>query len=71
MIAKTLKSIPTKQQGVIALVIGLLVLLGSFGKLRVLQSFFNTIMIIVGFGLFFWGLAKSDLIKTITKKLNL
>lgn len=67
MLDKLFKNIQVKHQGFIALVIGLLVLFGSLGRLGVLQAFFHTIMIIAGLSLLLWGLDKSDLLKSLKK----
>lgn len=67
MIDKLLKNISVKHQGFLALVVGLLVLFGSLGRLGVLQAFFHTIMIVAGLLLLLWGLDKSDLLKMIKK----
>jgi len=62
-----LDSISTKHQGVLALLMGLILILGSLGKLGVLQSILNTIMIAVGAILLFWGLTKSNTLAEIKK----
>lgn len=70
MIKKFLKNIPEKHQGLIALVLGVLVLFGALGRLGVLQAFFYSIMIITSVSLLLWGLDKSDALKVIAKRLK-
>lgn len=65
MLDNLFKNIDVKYQGFIALIIGLLVLFGSLGRLGILQAFFHTIMIIAGLSLLLWGLDKSDLLKNL------
>lgn len=62
-----LESISTKHQGLLALLMGLILILGSLGKLGVLQGILNTIMIGVGIILLFWGLNKSKTLAEIKK----
>lgn len=56
-----LRNMSPVQQGLIALVVGLVLLFGALGKLGFLQEFLNIIMVIVGIYLLVWGLDKSNL----------
>lgn len=67
MFGKLFKNISNKTQGLVALAIGTLLLLGAFGHLGILQAFFNTIKIIAGVVLLFWGLEKSELLGSLKK----
>lgn len=70
MLNNLLKNISTKQQGLLALLMGIILILGSLGKLGVLQGILNTIMIAVGVILLFWGLTQSKTIDKIKKALK-
>lgn len=61
-----LRNMSPTQQGLIALIVGLVLLFGALGKLGFLQEFLNIIMVIVGIYLLVWGLDKSNLWKKIT-----
>lgn len=65
MINKLLKSIDHKQQGVIALALGFVLVFGALGKLGFLQDFLNIIMIFVGAYLLFWGLKQTNLLQAV------
>ena len=61
-----LRAMSPVQQGLIALVVGLVLLFGALGKLGFLQEFLNIIMVIVGIYLLVWGLDKSNVWRKIT-----
>ena len=67
MIDNIYKNIPTKHQGFIALVLGILLLFGSLGRLGVIQTFFHVIMIVAGVNLILWGIDKSNILSIIKK----
>lgn len=58
------QGIPAKTQGIAGIVVGILLLFGAFGSLGMLQAFFHTIMVAAGVLLLFWGLDKSELLKS-------
>ena len=66
MINKFLNKFSVKQQGVTALIIGLLFLLFSLSKLGTL--IIHSLTIVIGLLLVYWGLEKTDLIKLFNKK---
>ena len=55
-------NISSQNQGLIALALGILVLIGAAGHLGILQDFFYIIMIIIGVNLVIWGLPKTGFI---------
>ena len=65
-----LDNISVKNQGVLALLMGIILILGSLGKLGVLQGILETILVAVGIVLLVWGLLKSDLIASVKKMLK-
>ncbi|MBI2353086.1 hypothetical protein HYV11_02465 [Candidatus Dependentiae bacterium] len=62
MFDKILDSISAKNKGMIALVLGALVLIGAVGRLGILQDFFYIIMIIAGINLIVWGIRESEIL---------
>jgi hypothetical protein len=54
------KHVKPEAQGMLACILGLILILGTFGKLQVLQSLLNSVMIIVGIILVIWGLRVSN-----------
>jgi len=62
MVDQIFSNISPKNQGLIALVLGILVLIGAAGHLGILQDFFYIIMIIAGINLVLWGLRQSDIL---------
>ena len=60
MLDNLISSISTKQQGFLALLMGAILILGSLGKLGILQGILETIMIGAGIILLLWGLNKTD-----------
>ncbi len=62
MLDQILKGISPKNQGFIALILGALVLVGSVGRLGILQDFFYIIMIISGIHLIVWGVKASGVL---------
>lgn len=61
-----LRNMSLVHQGLIALVVGFVLLFGALGKLGFLQDFLNIIMVVVGIYLLVWGLDKSNLWKKIS-----
>ena len=68
MLDQLFGNISQKNQGLIALILGALVLIGAAGHLGILQDFFYIIMIFVGINLVLWGLRQSDLLPATSKK---
>lgn len=62
MLDQVFSNISPKNQGLIALILGALVLIGAAGHLGILQDFFYIIMIIVGINLVLWGLRQSAIL---------
>ena len=56
MFDKILKSMSLKSQGVFALILGLILVLGTLGKLQILQGILNSVMIFTGIILLVWGM---------------
>lgn len=50
------KNFSLQTQGVFAFVLGLILILGTLGKLQILQGILNSIMIFTGVVLLIWGL---------------
>lgn len=67
MLDNLIKSISTTQQGILALLMGTILILGSLGKLGILQGILETIMIGAGVILLLWGLNKTDAYAQIKK----
>lgn len=59
MFESLIKNMSPESKGMIASILGLILILGTLGKLNVLQSILNSIMIIVGLFLLIWGLNTS------------
>ena len=56
MFKDLLHKIKPEIQGMVALILGLVLILGTLGKLQILQGILNAIMILVGITLIVWGL---------------
>jgi len=54
------KKMSPESKGVLASILGLILILGTLGKLNVLQGILNSIMILVGLFLLAWGLNTSN-----------
>lgn len=67
MFDKLLTKLSSVHQGYLALLMGLILVLGSLGKLGVLQGILNTILIAVGLILVFWGFNKSNSMQSLQK----
>jgi ABC-type amino acid transport system permease subunit len=59
MFDKILKSMSLEAQGVFSLILGLILVLGTLGKLQILQGILNSVMIFTGIILLIWGLNAS------------
>ena len=59
MLNNFLKNMKNESKGILAVILGLILILGTLGKLGVLQSILNLIMITIGLSLLFWGLNSS------------
>ena len=55
-----LKKMSLETKGVFASILGLILILGTLGKLHVLQGILNSLMILVGLALLIWGLNTSN-----------
>ena len=64
------KKINPEIKGLIAFILGLILILGTLGKLQILQSILNTIMILVGSMLILWGLNSGNGIEKIKALLH-
>lgn len=67
MLDTLLGKLSAKHQGVLALIMGLVLVLGSLGKLGILQGVLNALMIGVGLVLVAWGINKSNSIGTVKR----
>ncbi len=56
MFDKILKSMSLQSQGIFALILGLILILGTLGKLQILQGILNSVMIFTGLILLIWGM---------------
>ena len=56
MLNNLLKKMTVEVQGVLAFVLGLILILGTLGKLQILQGILNSVMILTGLVLLLWGL---------------
>lgn len=56
MLHDMFKNISIESQGIFAFVLGLVLILGTLGKLQILQSILNSVMILTGLVLLIWGL---------------
>ncbi len=56
MLNELFKKISIEAQGIFAFVLGMILILGTLGKLQILQSLLNSVMILTGAVLLIWGL---------------
>ena len=56
MFDKMLKNMSIESQGILSLMLGLILILGTLSKLQILQSILNSVMIFIGLILLIWGL---------------
>ncbi|MBP6870073.1 hypothetical protein KBC04_04275 [Candidatus Babeliales bacterium] len=49
------KNMSLKMQGLLAFTLGMILILGTLGKLQILQGMLNSIMILIGLILVIWG----------------
>lgn len=63
MLHRFLKNISIESQGIIAFILGLVLILGTLGKLEILQSILNSVMILTGLALVLWGIHATKGIK--------
>lgn len=70
MFQNSMKNISNESKGMLACILGLILILGTLGKLQILQSILNSIMLLTGLGLVFWGLNVSNSYKRITTYLS-
>jgi len=54
------KNINIETQGALALILGIILILGTLGKLGILQGILDSIMILMGLALVAWGLHSSN-----------
>ncbi len=67
---KFIQNFSNSSQGIIGVIIGCILILGSLGKLGILQGILNTIMIILGIIIFIWGVKKSNVFDKIKNHLK-
>jgi len=70
MLRDLFKKLTPETQGMLAFILGLILILGTLGKLQILQGMLNTIMIITGILLVLWGLHTTQGINKIYKYLQ-
>ena len=56
MLNSFFKNISIETQGIFAFVLGMILVLGTLGKLQILQGILNSVMILTGLVLLIWGL---------------
>ncbi len=56
MLNNLFKNISIETQGIFAFVLGMILVLGTLGKLQILQGILNSVMIVTGLVLLIWGL---------------
>ena len=56
MLNSLFKNISIETQGIFAFVLGMILVLGTLGKLQILQGILNSVMILTGLVLLIWGL---------------
>ena len=54
------KNMSHENQGVLAIISGLILILGTLGKLGILQGILDSIMILIGLAFFIWGFNSSN-----------
>lgn len=64
------KNINIETRGMVALVLGIILILGTLGKLGILQGILDSIMILMGLILVAWGLNSSNSYSHIKKYLQ-
>ena len=70
MLDRFLKNMSIESQGALSLTLGLILILGTLGKLQILQSILNSIMIFTGIILVIWGIRATHGIKRIRECLH-
>lgn len=65
-----LKHISTHSKGIFALILGAVLILGTLGKLQILQGILNSVMIFTGAVLIFWGLQEAKGFHALSKLLG-
>jgi hypothetical protein len=63
-----LRHLPQTQQGILAAVVGFVLLFGALGKLGFLQDFLHIILVVVGVYLLVWGIDKTNLLAKLKRK---
>ncbi len=63
-----LEQLSAKNKGLLALVIGGIIVIGAALRLSILKDFFYVILIIAGVHLILWGLPKSEILPKNYKK---
>jgi hypothetical protein len=56
MLNNFFKNLSIETQGIFAFILGLVLILGTLGKLEILQGILNSVMILTGLVLLIWGL---------------
>lgn len=64
------KNVPHKIQGIFACILGIVLILGTLGKLQILQGMLNSVMILTGIILIVWGLNTTKGIEKIKEVLH-
>lgn len=70
MIDNLFKKMSIESQGICALILGLILMLGTLGKLQILQSILNSIMIFTGLILVLWGIRATKGVEKFRKYLQ-
>ncbi len=54
------EKLPVRIQGYIALMLGVILILGALGRLGIIQNILEMLLILTGLFIFFWGMKKSE-----------
>ncbi|MGZ6250887.1 MAG: hypothetical protein ACXWL2_02565 [Candidatus Chromulinivorax sp.] len=70
MLQDFFKHLSVESQGIFAFILGLILILGTLGKLQVLQGILNSLMIITGLILLIWGFKQAKGMQRVQKLLQ-
>lgn len=68
MFDMVLNKLSHSQRGILALVLGFILVFGALGKLGFLQDFLNMVMVIVGLFLLFHGIQATNILAKFKRK---
>ena len=70
MLQDFFKHLSVESQGIFAFILGLILILGTLGKLQILQGILNSLMIITGLILLIWGFKHANGMQRMQKLLQ-